>query len=408
MNICLFSRIIREHGVNGGMEAHGDLICRALLNKGHKITVITGGWPDGAEFEDKCGIKIYYLSGVPAHKYTGKWWKRSVEKFEEIQKKEKFDIIWSQSAGALGWLRFLRNKYPVPCIATIHGRRWDELKTRARNISSVGSLVHLFLSFLKALYYKFTWERNFRLLDAAIIVSLSVVGPFRKAYGLVKEKVFYIPNGIDLEFFRTPLDFNQIRALREKYSVSAGEKILLTTGRLEKEKGVHLAIKALHKILLQGLAAKLLIAGAGSYESELKKLSKKLKIENNVIFCGSLGKEDLPAHYQMCDLYLMPTQRYEAFPFVLIEAMACANPIIASNIGGIPYIIDDGINGVLIPAGDVDTLAEKISLLLNDKQLADKLAKNAQEKAVKEFNQEKMVSDTIEVFEKCLKENKPC
>lgn len=402
MNVCLFSRIIKEHGVNRGMEVHGDTICQGLIKKGHRITIITGEHPEGKEVEIRESKKIYYLSRVTPYKYTRKWWVESIKKFVEITKGEKFDLIWSQSGGALGWLRFLRKKYSIPCVATIHGAPFGELKTKARNISSAWLLFRVFLSLLKNIYYKFVWEKNYHFLSAAIMVAQNSIKPFQRMYSLDMENIYYIPNGVDINYFSPFVNREDIQKLRQRYEINQEDRILLATGRLEKEKGVQFIIKSLSRVILHISKIKLIVVGTGSYEDELKRLTKSLGVESNVIFCGFISRENLPTYYDLCNIFLMPTLRYEGFPFVLAEAMACGKPIIASNIGGIPSIIDNGINGIIIPPGDIDVLAESIVKLLRDKNLSLKLARDAREKAVREFNKEKMVMRTLQVFERCI------
>ncbi len=404
MNVCLFSRIIKEHGVKGGMEVHGDIISRGLLERGHGITIITGEHPDGKKFDIGENKKIYYLPGVTPYKYTRRWWSESAKKFIEIAKEEKFDIVWSQSAGALAWIKFLRKKYNIPCVATIHGTPFSGLKTKAKSIFLSWSIFRFFLSVLKSIYYKFVWYKNYRFMSAVIVVAQNLIKPFNKGYFFNKENIFYIPNGVDVDRFSLSINEENIQNLREKYQINKEDRVLFTAGRLEKEKGIQCTIKSLPKIITHTPKIKLMIVGDGIYKDELKKLVRKLKIEDFVIFCGFIERESLPAYYNLCDVFLMSTCCYEGFPLVIAEAMACSKPIIASKIGGIPSVIDDGINGILIPPGDVNALVQKIIFLLKNKELREKLAENAREKVEKEFNQKKMVSNTIEIFEKCIKD----
>ena len=112
-----------------------------------------------------------------------------------------------------------------------------------------------------------------------------------------------------------------------------------------------------------------------------------------MIFTGFIPNEIASQYYNASDIFIFPTLRVESFGIVVAEAMACAKPIIASNIGSIPFLIDDGINGLLVPQGKVDALADKIRLLLNNKDLANKLALHAKEKAVNHFNLEAMINN---------------
>jgi len=385
------------------MEVYGDIICQGLLDKGHKITIITARNSYRNQENSVKNKKIFYLFGVNPYKYTKKWWDKSAKKFVEIAKKENFDLIWSQSAGALSWIRFLRTKYNIPCVATIHGTPFGEIKTKFKNISSPLSFFRLSLSFLKNIYYKLTWEKYYRFLSAAIVVSENIIKPFHKFYSLDKDKIYYIPNGVDMNLYSPIINSEDSKQLRKKHLIYAEERVLLAAGRLEREKGIQSIIKALPRIIASVPKIKLLIIGTGSYEQELKTLAKKMGILNHVIFCGFINRENLPFYYNISDVFLMPTQRHEGFPFVIAEAMACGRTIVASRIGGIPSAIDDGLNGILIPPGNINILAEKIILLLRNKELSIKLANNARKKALRLFNQEKMITKTIGIFENCLK-----
>ena len=128
-------------------------------------------------------------------------------------------------------------------------------------------------------------------------------------------------------------------------------------------------------------------------------MAHQFDIQNNVIFAGHISNEEIFRFYNASDIFLFPTLRVEAFGRVLIEAMSCKKPIIASRIGGIPSIIDDGENGLLFTPGNIEELIDKILFLLQNETFANKLATNAREKAVKKFSLEKMIEETIKVFE---------
>jgi len=114
---------------------------------------------------------------------------------------------------------------------------------------------------------------------------------------------------------------------------------------------------------------------------------------------GYIPREKTPGYINASEIFILPTLRQEGMPFSLLEAMACGKPVIASKIGGIPSVIDDGVNGLLIPPGNISKLIEKTTFLLNNKDFTDKLADNARKKVIQNFSHEKMVEETINAFE---------
>jgi glycosyltransferase involved in cell wall biosynthesis len=141
------------------------------------------------------------------------------------------------------------------------------------------------------------------------------------------------------------------------------------------------------------------VAGDGDYLPGAKQLAKTLGIADKVIFPGFVRNEDTSLFYNVSDVFIFPTLRLESFGIVLAEAMACGKPVIASNIGSIPNVIDHEINGILFPPGDFRELANQIKRLLNDRMHSKELSEKARLKATERFGLERMVERTIEVFE---------
>jgi len=403
MNICAFMRVTIFQNYKGGMEIHGKIIMESLRKMGHNVTIITTKHPKGDKYEEHNGIEYYFLQGVKNERYTAEWWKQSAYKFEELHKQKNFDIIWSQGSAGYGYLKYMKPKYNLPCISILHGTSFNELKTRWKEIFSIFSLFRWILFLFRVIIAHFGWESKLKNMDYFIAVSDQLKNDAIKEYNISPEKICFIPNGIDVTKF-IPFSISSVDFLKGRFGINRDEKVLLYVGKIIRQKGIHIAIKALPIILkkFDGII-KLLIVGDGNYLNKAKRLVENLHLEREVVFCGFVKNEDLVYYYNLCDIFIMPTMRVEGFPLTVIEAMACGKPIITSRIGGIPSAIDDQINGILIPPGDVNMLAEKIILVLENKELREKLGKNAREKAVNEFNQDKMVSETMKIFEKCIK-----
>jgi glycosyltransferase involved in cell wall biosynthesis len=126
-----------------------------------------------------------------------------------------------------------------------------------------------------------------------------------------------------------------------------------------------------------------------------------LNIENYVDFLGFLSGEKKYTYYKSADIYVQPS-RYETFGIAILEAMACGKTVVASNVGGIPFLVIDGETGLLFENGNVRDLAEKILNLLNDKELREKMGK-AGKKRAEEFTWDKIAKQTVEVYKEILK-----
>jgi glycosyltransferase involved in cell wall biosynthesis len=142
--------------------------------------------------------------------------------------------------------------------------------------------------------------------------------------------------------------------------------------RLEPEKGHRTLIDAWPVVLASHPEAWLLVVGEGSERNSLEAQAASLGISERVVFTGR--REDVPAVTAALDISVLPSYR-EAQGLSVLEAMALSRPVVASNVGGIPEMIEEGVSGLLVPPGDCDSLAGAIVRLLSDHPLADMLAK---------------------------------
>ena len=403
LNICIFTRITNAHGICGGMERHTDILCEGFVSLGHKVTVITTRHPSNIQYEEIKGVRYYYLEKTRPGLYRNGWGKESIKKFEELNEYNPFDIVLSESTGATSYV-LNKNKFKLPVVTILQGTGFTELQSTFKEISSITSFYRFLKRFVSITFdYFYDFIHLYRT-DAIIVVSNELNNQVMKEYFINPNKVYTIYNGIDTGYFQPNRTKGYI--IRQKYGIKKDEKLIIVSGNLEYQKGIHTAIKAFNSVLNKFNKMKLMVIGKGAYEKKLREMADKLNLANKVIFTGYISYNSIADYYNACDLFLMPTLRVEGFPMVLAEVMACEKTIIASKIGGIPSSIDDGINGILLPPGDINLLSQNIIKVLNDKNFADRLAKNGRQRAVNEFNKEKMIVETIKVFEICLKKQK--
>ncbi|MDR2905020.1 MAG: glycosyltransferase family 4 protein [Helicobacteraceae bacterium] len=190
----------------------------------------------------------------------------------------------------------------------------------------------------------------------------------------------------------------QKQNLREKLSIKKDDIILGITARLAGEKRVDYLIEVLAEILLKNENVKLVIAGRGEDENKLKELAEKLDVKDKVIFAGFTSEPKLfAAIYDIC--YLVSAS--EGLPFGIVEYMSAGKPTIASDVGGISEVIEDGVNGFLINPRDKKALIDRTNSLLEDDNLRAKIGENAYKKFNEKFT-EKIMCDRMEEFFKSI------
>ncbi len=203
-------------------------------------------------------------------------------------------------------------------------------------------------------------------------------------------KVIY--NGVDPETFK-PSKKNEF-TITDNYNPNLFK--IGTVGRLSRAKGTDLLLKVASE--MQGIAE---FFAVGPCEERLYEEIKKHNLVNFHLI-GSISNKTLPFFYNFIDCYALPSL-FEAFGITLIEAMACNKPVIASNVGGIPEIIEDGICGILVTPGDYKALKEAIIKIMNNKDLQIYLGNNGREKVLKEFTFEKCYNDLKDFYYSVLR-----
>lgn len=296
--------------------------------------------------------------------------------------RNKPDIIhghWAFPAGYVAALasKFFGSKY----VVSIHGGEIPLLKK-----------------------FKFIQKPVIKALNTAacVIVNSNYSKEEFEKLGVKKEKLILInppPN-----FVKHTSNTEQLKNFRNKL-VSKDTKIILYYGRLTERKGVEHLIRALPELKTQNVH--LIIAGGGGKEENLKKLSASLQLDNKIIFFGRASDDDLGLLHDISDVFVCPSiidshGETEALGLVIPEAMESKLPVIGSNVGGIPDIIKNEINGLLIAQKDPNAIAHAIDRIFSDEQLREKLVKNSQE-TVKEFLPEIISKKHYEIFEKILK-----
>lgn len=423
MNIFIFSRSTIKHFISGGMETHLDNLANGLISLGHEITIITTSYPTSDKFIEKetkiineNGIKYVYIgettpglnpvSKIEKFFLTVKILKRNKNNLEgklnyfkesslffknEIQKGSFCDVIISQSTAGQG----LSTNLDIPIVSIIHGTIINEIKNRLKSNRSAKNWIRFIFVDLPRWYYELITSNRkfFKRVNIIVAVSNILKRNFvSQSIGINKNELKYktkvIYNGVDSKRFKPG---------NKKYP----KFTLLYVGRMDREKGIDLIIKAV-SILKQktnDININVKLIGGGDYLEELKDQATKAGINDLVEFCGQVNNSDLPKYYQMSHVFVLPTRREEGHPMTVSEAYLCGLPVIGTNMGGLSEVIKDKVTGYFINRDDAKDLAEKLDHIIKSPEVLTKMSKNAHEYSKLNFSQNSMSKS----YEKLLK-----
>lgn len=206
------------------------------------------------------------------------------------------------------------------------------------------------------------------------------------------ESIEVIQNGFDFQSMEN--DGNN-DSLEEALYIPEGQKVFAVIGRLYPDKGHRYFLDAFSKVSQKFSSIKAIIVGDGPLKQEILNQIHKVGLENYVTFCGF--RSDMNYIYKLIDFLVIPSLR-EGLPYVLLEAMANKIPVLATKVGDIPLLIEDGKTGFLMPPQDPKALERGMMQILNDPTKAREMAERAYRVVKDRFCAEKMVRDTEKVY----------
>jgi glycosyltransferase involved in cell wall biosynthesis len=242
---------------------------------------------------------------------------------------------------------------------------------------------------------KLRWFLLGRFCDRVIAVSEKTRRHYLQAGGLPHDKVITLYNGVDISRFNK-MDETQTVKLRKELQLPLSSQIIMTVAVLREPKGIQFMIRALPAILEQCPDVHYLIVGDGVHRAALSDLVAGLAIKDHVTFAGH--RTDIPDLLACCDIFVLPTLK-DALPTVLIEALAAGKPIIASNVGGVPEIIEDEVNGLLVAPGEPSKLVEACLRLLKDNELSRQIILAGSETLRQRFNIDTQIEQLSRMYE---------
>lgn len=226
--------------------------------------------------------------------------------------------------------------------------------------------------------------------------------------GMPQNRITVVPYGVDIERYEP--DIRSAEATRGDLSIPDGRKIVMVMGRLVYKKGFSYLLRAIPLVLAQSPGTTFVIAGEGDLHADLAALAESLGVQEHVLFAGHIPWDQTPRHLAMADVFVVPSILDEAgnvdgLPNVLLESMASGCAVVASRVAGIPEVIDDGKNGLLVPQRDEGALAEAICTLLNDASLRQRLGDAARATAVGSMSWMHTAKRVARILQACTDRN---
>lgn len=246
--------------------------------------------------------------------------------------------------------------------------------------------------------------------DRIVVATLAEQTQLRFLYRANERKLEIIPPGVDTShFYPIPSD-----EAKQFLGLRPDDRMVLFVGRIEPLKGVDTLIQAMSCLNLHDNNRPVHLAIIGgepdaSQEEMTKEMARlqdlcdELALGQTVVFLGKRGQDTLPYYYSAAEVLVMPSH-YESFGMVALEAMACGTPVIASDVGGLGFLVQDGETGFTVPDGEPDKLCEKLSLLLDDRSLRKEMGKHAEE-AAQAYDWEKIATKIVDVYEGLVRVN---
>jgi D-inositol-3-phosphate glycosyltransferase len=245
--------------------------------------------------------------------------------------------------------------------------------------------------------------------DCIIAPTQAEVAQLQWLYQADTRRVTVIPPGVDLcRFYPIPMD-----EAKEFIGVTCGGHMLLFVGRIEPLKGLDVLLDALAILRTQGILDQYsvclaVIGGDPQAEAQamtvemarIQALSREHGLQDLITFLGKRDQDTLPYYYSAAEAVVVPSH-YESFGMVALEAMACGTPVVASQVGGLAFLVQDGVNGFTVPSGDPQALANRLSQLICDDQLRQQIGERAAALAI-DYSWEQIAARLRTVYQDVL------
>ncbi len=258
--------------------------------------------------------------------------------------------------------------------------------------------------------YRLNGEKEvLRLADRIVAATPAELAQLQWLYQTDTSKVVIIPPGVDISHFYPIPNDEACEVIEAPPCDPRGGRMLLYVGRIEPLKGIDILIQAIKILNSQNIYVCLAVIG-GDLEAEqenqneemerLKAISQQAGLNDLIAFLGKRSQDTLPYYYSASEAVVVPSH-YESFGMVALEAMACGTPVVASQVGGLAFLVQDGVTGYTVPVDDPEALATRLSWILQDSELRQKLGEQALQLA-RQYAWENIALRIIDLYHQVL------
>jgi glycosyltransferase involved in cell wall biosynthesis len=364
----------------GGAEVYTINIARQLKAIGWDVVIVTTGKRSSSSPESIEGMPLHRLRTLLTISNTpiGLGWRRSLRRIFQL---EQPDLINAHTPVPYLADMAQRESGSIPFVLTYH----NDLAKDFLLTSIVVRLAHLTL-------IRRTLNKSTRIIaTSAFYVRES---PYLKKH---RAKIRLVPPGVDVSRFnpRVGIDAKLLRRF-------AGQRVILFVGSVSKShqhKGLNILIDAFRRVNAEHPDTRLVVIGKGNGLPMYKSLAAEAGVADKVEFTGYVDDAELAQYYRLATVFAMPsTNRSEGFGMTYIEASAAGTPVVGCSVGGVPYAIKDNETGLLAEPNSVESLYRALLRILEDDELASRLAEAGSERAAREFAWPLVGQFTSEIF----------
>lgn len=377
--------------VIGGISPHVYFLSKSLVKQGVKVYVVTCDFPGAPAHEVVDGVEVYRIDSYknPAPDFATWVYLMNLNMQKETATLTKkiggeIDVFhahdWLVANAGIG----LKHVFRKPLLVTMHS---TEIGRRDGLHTDTEKMIHETEAWLT---YE-AWK--------VVCCSEYMISHVKWAFGLPNDKLVMVPNGVNTQCYG--VSDAELRDFRSKFALPE-EKIVLFVGRLVYEKGIHILINAVPKILSK-VNAKFIIVGSGYMKEQLLNIVRSMGLEHKVLFEGFLDEQTLLKLQQIADVSVVPSL-FEPFGIVALEAMAARSPVVVSDTGGLTEIVDHDVTGVKVYPNNPDSLAWGINKVLLDDKYRQRIRENAYRKVLERYDWEKIAQQTKLIYESVLGE----
>jgi len=383
MKVIISTRAAYPYHGYGGMERYFFSLAKHLTQQGVEVEILTSLDETNRQSTNYKGIKYVFVPPNFRRTKVFSVFYLNYHYFNSMAckylKNINFDILHG-CGGVLNYLLFDKRK---PTVFQPFGLEQFKGKRFSKIYNHIAS--YPFTSYAVKHADAITSEGD---LQTQEIIDL---------FKVPREKIFTLPDGVDLNLIQRYLENTKVT--REDYGIQDADLVLMNVNRLVSNKGVPYLIDAL-KCLNEELNVKLILVGSGPEEEKIKGQIKSLRLEDKVVHFKNIPDEKMFPLYTLADISVTPTL-YEGLPLVVLEAMACGKPIVASNVSEVPQVVKDGENGFLVPPSNSKAIADAV-LKIYDKDLIEKMGKKSRA-IVKDYDWSNIAKMAIRKYEELIK-----